>query len=332
MLIEGLSIRPATLDDAAQIAHIMNVCSLEFSGVPGISSAYLLFIWTRPTYKLAESVRVLVTAEDEIVGWVGLRHQQHIEVDFNMDVLPAYRGRVEQKLLCWARSRANEHITLAPEDMQVVLSTRANAKDSAHRVFLEHEGFQHIRSFWTMKRTLEGQPEQPQWAPSFQLRTFKELIEDPSQDDERISHAIFEAHEEAFADHWGHVPSTFEAWRERALNSRQDLGCFYLAMDGEQVAAYARCAEERGDGWVYTLGVRRAWRRKGLGLALLYHAFGEFYREGIRDIYLGVDAQSLTGATHLYKRAGMHVACEYTIYEQILRPGRDIRTQMLEQA
>ena len=33
-------------------------------------------------------------------------------------------------------------------------------------------------------------------------------------------------------------------------------------------------------GWIHMLGVRPAWRKKGLGLALLHHSFGEFYRAG----------------------------------------------------
>ena len=72
-----------------------------------------------------------------------------------------------------------------------------------------------------------------------------------------------------------------------------------------------------------TLGVRRPWRKRGLGLALLYHSFGEFYKRGNRVISLGVDAASQTGATRLYKKAGMHVASEYVSYEKELRPGRE---------
>jgi ribosomal protein S18 acetylase RimI-like enzyme len=59
-------------------------------------------------------------------------------------------------------------------------------------------------------------------------------------------------------------------------------------------------------GWVGTLGVLRPWRRRGLGLALLQHSFARLYERGQRKVGLGVDAQSLTGATRLYEKAGMH--------------------------
>jgi hypothetical protein len=64
-----------------------------------------------------------------------------------------------------------------------------------------------------------------------------------------------------------------------------------------------------------------------VGLALLHHSFGEFYRRGRPTIALGVDAQSLTGATRLYERAGMHAQRRYAMHRKELRPGVDLGTQ-----
>ncbi|MCX6049182.1 MAG: GNAT family N-acetyltransferase, partial [Chloroflexi bacterium] len=82
--------------------------------------------------------------------------------------------------------------------------------------------------------------------------------------------------------------------------------------------------------WVSDLGVRRPWRRQGLALALLHHAFGEFYRRGIKKVGLGVDASSLTGATKLYEKAGMSVFRQHDSYEKELRSGKDLVTQMIQ--
>jgi len=79
-----------------------------------------------------------------------------------------------------------------------------------------------------------------------------------------------------------------------------------------------------GVGWVGTLGVRKPWRKSGLGLALLQHTFGEFYRRGMKTVGLGVDASNKTGATHLYQRAGMHIVSEFITFEKEIRPGRDL--------
>jgi ribosomal protein S18 acetylase RimI-like enzyme len=64
--------------------------------------------------------------------------------------------------------------------------------------------------------------------------------------------------------------------------------------------------------------VRKPWRKRGLGLALLHHAFGVFYSRGQPRIALGVDAQNPTGATRLYERAGMHVTWEAVCFEGTL--------------
>ena len=77
-------------------------------------------------------------------------------------------------------------------------------------------------------------------------------------------------------------------------------------------------------GYVNVLGVRRPWRKKGLGLALLQHSFGEFYQRGCKRAGLGVDADSLTGATRLYERGGMHVDRQFCLYKKVLREGEDI--------
>ena len=84
-------------------------------------------------------------------------------------------------------------------------------------------------------------------------------------------------------------------------------------------------------GWVRSLGVRRPWRKRGLGLALLRHAFHEFYRRGKRKVGLGVDTQNLTGALRLYENAGMRVDQAYDYYEKELRPGAEIRVESLSE-
>ena len=83
-------------------------------------------------------------------------------------------------------------------------------------------------------------------------------------------------------------------------------------------------------GWVSSLGVRRPWRRRGLALAILLHAFHELAARGKPRVGLGVDSQSLTGATRLYEKAGMHVVRESYEYERVIRDGIDLRTTTLD--
>jgi ribosomal protein S18 acetylase RimI-like enzyme len=70
---------------------------------------------------------------------------------------------------------------------------------------------------------------------------------------------------------------------------------------------------------VNVLGVRRPWRRRGLGRALLLQAFAEFRSRGRRGVGLGVDGLNTTGAVRLYEQVGMHVARRFDHYRKPLR-------------
>jgi ribosomal protein S18 acetylase RimI-like enzyme len=71
-------------------------------------------------------------------------------------------------------------------------------------------------------------------------------------------------------------------------------------------------------GRVGSLGVMPAYRRRGLGEALLRHSFRDFRRRGATRVALGVDSQNETGAVRLYERVGMHLHRRNTTYEETL--------------
>ena len=129
---------------------------------------------------------------------------------------------------------------------------------------------------------------------------------------------FFAALDEAFSDHWEHHGRPFEEWWERrSATPNYDPTLWFLVRDGDEIAAVARSeANRNGGGYVGHLGVRRPWRKRGLGLAMLHRVFGECYARGITRIGLGVDAESLTGATRLYERAGMKVKEHFVRYEK----------------
>ena len=91
-----------------------------------------------------------------------------------------------------------------------------------------------------------------------------------------------------------------------------------MIRDGGEIAALARCEPMLGGGSVGMLAVRKPWRRRGLGRALLLHAFREFRRRGFERASLGVDSENPTGATRLYESVGMRVESEHVTFERAL--------------
>ena len=180
--------------------------------------------------------------------------------------------------------------------------------DEAATALLRSEGFHAVRSFYRMTIDLDGPPAEPEVPAGIVLRPF-ELAD---------AEAFHAATEEAFADHWEWEHETYEGWRKRAIDVDDfDPGLWLVAVDGDEIAGALRGTAKRfGSGWVNSLAVRRPWRRRGLGAALLLASFGEFWRRGETRVALGVDAESETGATRLYERLGMQVGWQADVYEK----------------
>jgi ribosomal protein S18 acetylase RimI-like enzyme len=124
-------------------------------------------------------------------------------------------------------------------------------------------------------------------------------------------------------------------WKHNREYEGYDPTLYFLAIDvpSGEIAGFNLCRPQShydaDRGWVSAIGVRRPWRKRGLGLALLRHAFNEFYRRGKHKVGLGVDSQNLTGALRLYESAGMHMDQAHDFYEKELRPGKEISVQAL---
>ena len=101
----------------------------------------------------------------------------------------------------------------------------------------------------------------------------------------------------------------------------------FLACEGDEIVGLAINRYIGKLGWINHQGIRRPWRGKGIGKALLLHSFREFYQRGTHKVGLNVDAQSLTGAHLLFARAGMHSILSYHLYEKELRAGRVVSPQ-----
>ena len=178
--------------------------------------------------------------------------------------------------------------------------------DAAAAALLTSRGYRDVRHFFEMAIRLEGPPEMPMLS----VEPFRE------EDARAFHHAL----DESFQDHWEHHGQPFEQWWQRHnANPNLDLGLWFLIRDGDEIAAVARNeANRNGGGYVGALGVRRPWRGRGYAKALLLHTFREFWHRGMPRVTLGVDAESPTGATHLYERVGMHVETENVVYEKAL--------------
>ena len=231
-------------------------------------------------------------------------------------VHPELRGRgVGSALLDLVEARSLERTGEVTADTRVALHNSHLVGDAEAPVLLAAKGFTPVRTFFRMVADLGRAEVAPVWPAGIDVRPLD------VETDGRLLHA---ADEEAFAQEWGYTPKPYDAWAKRIFEKAQfDPSLFVVAWAGDEIAGFSlNYAKRMGNwGWVGVLGVVPAWRRRGLGLALLRESFRRFRETGETIAALGVDSENPTGATRLYERAGMRVLWRADVWEKELRPG-----------
>ena len=321
-LSSGVLIRAPREDELVPVVEMLNTCDLSDCGMFDTLLDQVKTEWRAEQFCLETDAWVAVAGE-RIVGYAAVQRYRFTLIRFDGRVHPDYRGQgIGSHLLSLVEQRALDIIPLTEHDQRISLQTSCHGDNQSAKDLLTGAGLTCKRHVWVMAIEMSEPPLEPAWPEGVVLRPFVA---------ERDLRAVFEAKEEAFRDHWGYLPGDFQQWSQRHATGREgfDPSLWFIAMDGEQVAGIALCDYSLDCGLVNIVGVRRPWRQHGLGMTLLKHAFGEFYRRGMRKVTLGVDSENLTGATRLYARAGMTIELVYDTYEKDLRAGVDNSTRVL---
>ena len=332
-LPEGFTVRGARLEDVEPALVLFNRWARSVIREDEITDADAIRTeWKSPSFDPMEDIRLVFAPNGEMVVYIEVWTTQKPSVHPWMwgRVHPEYENMgVGTYLLAWAEEHAKKVLDEIPAELRFAPRVGIYRQADASKKLFEDMGFQRIRSSYTMRINMDAPPPAPQWADGITLRTYN-----PETDLESVYRAV----DESFSDHFGHITTPFEEGLERFKHFSMgyegfDPTLWFLAMDGNEVAGISLCRKNSYDnpdlGWVNTLGVRRAWRKRGIGLALLRHSFGELYRRGKRIAGLGVDAENLTGALRLYESAGMHAHLSFDLFEKEIRAGKEISVQSL---
>lgn len=324
--------RAMTLADVLTVTDLFNAASMMDIGLmdtdpeemkthfqtPGMDLGTDTLMIETPEGRLAAFAEVWDVREPRVRAWCwGVVH-------------PDFRGLgLGRALVNWIEERGRWGLRRVPEGLQVSYVTNMPEINRAANQLYADCGWKWVRQSRVMQIVLNEAPLLPELPTGIEIRAVKPGEEAP----------VFRALQESFLDHWGVVDEPFEAYYNRMMGFVEhtkdfDYGLWLAAYEGEEVCGSALnlvyATEDPDMGWVDVFGVRRPWRKRGLGLALLRQTFGEFYRRGKRKVGLGVDASSLTGATRLYERAGMKILRAYNVYEKEIRAGKDLTTRSIE--
>jgi mycothiol synthase len=294
-----------------------DACAADGDTILAMTPEEIKHDWETPGFSLGTDAFVIETKRGRVVGYEEVVDEYgHARLRMDGYVHPDFKGLgIGTALLRTLEQRAREIMVLSEPDVRVTLSSTVDNRDPDSHSLHQTEGYQRIRYHWRMEIVLENPPQAPKFPERIEIRPFIQGEHDI---------AVWQAQNEAWRDHWGSHDVTFEEWRRSRFDDPEfDPTLWQIAWDGNDVAGFSLNRYRMGIGWIRTLGVRRPWRKRGLGEALLRASFVEFYRRGTKTIGLGVDAQSPTGATRLYQRVGMRAASEHVTYQKELRSGRE---------
>jgi mycothiol synthase len=290
--------RPPTLEDVPELARFLAAAS---DGDPPDEEEIRSWLKS-PSHNVEGNFRMWFGRDELVaysdlgvfgdVSWLDLRVQCDLR-----------GGPVEEEALAWNVARA------ARVEPRVGLLRRVLASaDEGGAAASARAGFAPIRHSFRMRIDLAEPPPAPEPPRGVMLRSHR-----PGEE-----RAVWAVHQESFRDSWGHEEDDpYDAWLEDRIETPSfDPELWVVADAGDEIAGISLCRVRNDRGWVGVLGVRRNWRRRGLGAALLRESFRRLWERGERIVGLGVDAESPTGAVRLYEREGMRVDHRTTTYER----------------
>jgi mycothiol synthase len=303
----NVELRPPRFDELAALTNLVNRDSEELFGEREATPELIKLWLTGPKLNPETDIRV-ATSNGRLCGYVDIDADPDPIYWVDLRVPPSESDDVRVALMDWVEDRANERA--AGNETAVIRVFEPSVAQPEKRL-LEGRGYRLIRHFYRMRIELDGPLLDPEWPDSVAVRSAT-----PGDVD-----IAYEVHQETFEDSWETPRQSFDEWKHWMLREGFDPSLWFLVESADAVGAVALCREREGEpglGWVDVLGVRRPWRRQGLGRAVLLHAFHEFRRRGFHAAALGVDAESLTGANRLYESAGMRVVRQSDVYEKAL--------------
>ncbi len=301
----------AVLDGSKAVDHLEHVNTVE-----DLRNTYTHLFHCNPYEDM-----IMVEMHDQLIGynrvfWVQEPDGPYLYAHLGF-LLPEWRGKgIGTAMIHAAEARLREIADGHPQDRPHLLRVEVGDHQTALREIMVNHGYTPIRYAYEMTRSLEEPIELTPMPAGLETRPAR-----PEHYD-----LIWEAHTEAFRDHWNYIEpgrEEYEEWRNsRTFNPE----LWQVAWAGDQVAGMILnfIDEEhnrkfnRRRGYTEEICVRRPWRKIGLARALLTRSLQMHKDCGMTEAALGVDAQNPNGALQLYQSVGFQVVSSMEIYEKAL--------------
>jgi mycothiol synthase len=204
-----------------------------------------------------------------------------------------------------------------PKDSPCYLDNFVSSSELERINLLERRGYLVIRYAHDMVRPdLENIPDLP-LPPGVEVR--------PVHPEHR--RLIWEASNEAFRDHWGYIPDPWVMFEQMIDDPDFDPSLWRVAWQGDQIAGMVLSFINKDEnemygrrrGYTENICVRRPWRKQGLAKALIALSLSALKEREMTEAGLGVDAENISGALHLYEHMGYRVVKTSRFYRKPMK-------------
>jgi GNAT superfamily N-acetyltransferase len=298
--LDAVSVRACAPTDVEVVLALARADEERVAGRPSRLVDGDVRDWWQSTDLASDSWLVTSSAAPVAVAWL---EPQGTDLGVAFPITAAEQSKTLPLLVDLIERRAGQ-LGLARLHVTVLVP------DPAAEELLRGRGYQDVRRFYDMAIELDDMPSAVALPQGFALQVVTE----------KDGPAFHDVISEAFEDHWeSHRRPFDEWWRLRTSDPEFDISWWFMVCEGDRPVAAIRNVPARNGGvYIASLGVRRAWRGRGLAKALLRHTFARAWSTGSPRITLGADASSPTGATALYRSVGMTTELETAVWEKRL--------------
>jgi mycothiol synthase len=316
----GVSLRPPRLPD--DLPALVEVANLAFAAedVERRASEKVMAGWFGHPDDQFDAARDVVVAEADgavlafaVGGWEEDNDGGRNYAIF-CQVHPDWRRRrIGSALQEHMESHQRGLAAGQPVDLLKRMDVWANAVEVSKIALLERFGYAAVRWWAQMDRPLTDLPT-PVLPDGLEFRPARE----------ELLRRYWEVDVEVFRDHWGGVDDTETALAELRDDPRRDISLWAIVHDGDEIVALASNRIDRAEnellgvqrGWINGVAVRRAWRRRGVGSAVVAESLRLLAGAGMQTGRLGVDTENSHGAMAIYERLGFREVAGGAIYRK----------------
>ncbi len=316
------ALKPLTANDAKMLVALTEACRQVDAIETVQSEEQIRFQFQTPGVQFEGNAWLLQNPDGDVpiaaIICVPLPGEDGDIIQIDVTVHPDYRmDGLEDLLFEYAVAHSVNYLQLGARKGKIQAGCRSDRQ--AKIELFTRFGLAPIRYFHTLERSLSADIDVVPSPEGITIRSLNPIVD---------FKLLYIALSESFKDHFNPMEFTEEQVMHWISSSEFAPGLSLLAIqcDGdEQADAAGIClnrirhgfniANDKKEGEINALGVRREFRRRGIARALLTASMALLREQGLETAILSVDSENPLGATDLYASVGFRQRKTSIVFE-----------------